>query len=137
MVALRKQILTHNWQWKQRTAHRAKVEEEFGGTGWCETTLPTEVFKDLLHAGRIKDPFVGTNEDEVQWVGESDWLYKTQFDLYQPLQDEQETVVLVFYGLDTYATVFLNGQEILKSEVPSVSMESELIRICFMNIEWM
>lgn len=72
--------------------------------------FPTNIHLDLLHHGKIPDPFLDTNEAAVQWVGEEVWVYQTSFSAPTALGQTQ----LVFEGLDTYATVFLNGKEILK-----------------------
>lgn len=65
---------------------------------------------------RIPDPFVDLNEQAVHWVGEKAWVYKTSFKAPAPSQDGASTSDLVFEGLDTFATVTLNGTEILKAE---------------------
>ena len=75
--------------------------------------FPTNVHLDLLHHGLIPDPYLGKNENEVQWVGEKSWVYKTNF-LAPDLATSR--AVLAFDGLDTYATVKLNGITILKTE---------------------
>lgn len=75
--------------------------------------FPTNVHLDLIHHNIIPDPLIGKNENVVQWVGEKAWLYRTTF-LCPDLQDAK--AVLAFDGLDTYATVTLNGTEILKTE---------------------
>lgn len=67
---------------------------------------------DLLAASAIPDPFIGKNESVVQWVHSKDWVYTCEFPA-QPVQ-ENEYVVLSFEGLDTFAVVSLNGQEILR-----------------------
>ena len=75
--------------------------------------FPTNVHLDLLHHGLIPDPYLGKNENEIQWVGEKSWIYRTNFPtpgLATP------RAVLAFDGLDTYATVKLNGMVILKTE---------------------
>ncbi|KAF9782269.1 beta-mannosidase [Thelephora terrestris] len=77
--------------------------------------VPTTVHVELLKAGRIPDPFVGLHEWDVQWVGEKEWAFKTTFtasndDLKAPNAD------LVFDGLDTFATVTLNGEKILETD---------------------
>ena len=76
--------------------------------------MPTNVHVDLLHNGIISDPFIGKRENECQWVGEKTWVYRGTFPT--PTVDSGEQTVLAFDGLDTYATVVLNGQEILKSK---------------------
>ncbi|KIM68561.1 glycoside hydrolase family 2 protein [Scleroderma citrinum Foug A] len=79
------------------------------------TNFPTTVHVELLKLGRIPDPFLGANEWEVQWIGESDWTFKNVFMVTDT--DLAETHVdLVFEGLDTYATVTLNGEVILETE---------------------
>lgn len=78
--------------------------------------FPTNVHLDLIANNLITDPFMGKNERDVQWVGEAVWVYKTMFT--GPFLGKGGIVkaVLAFDGLDTFATVLLNGQEILKTE---------------------
>jgi beta-mannosidase len=65
----------------------------------------------LLAAGIIKDPFFGENERSLKWIAECDWKYVLPFDSPTNLHDS-EIVHLVFDGLDTVATVILNGTEL-------------------------
>ncbi len=83
--------------------------------GWLPAEVPGTIHQDLLTAGRISDPYFGTNELDVQWVGERDWLYRCTFDLSSQMHEMQH-VDLCFDGLDTFATVWLNGTQILVSE---------------------
>ena len=76
--------------------------------------FPTNVHLDLMHHNIIPDPFVGKNETLVQWVGEKDWVYKTSFSSSEVPKGGK--AVIAFDGLDTHATVVLNGKEILKTE---------------------
>jgi beta-mannosidase len=65
----------------------------------------------------IPDPFINLNELAVQWVAEKDWVYKIHFMSPQKSDGQNDlTTELVFEGLDTFATVLLNGKEILKSD---------------------
>jgi hypothetical protein len=75
--------------------------------------VPTEIFMDLLEHSLIPDPFLKKNELDVQWVGEEDWVYSVTFP--SPRGGHSSKSELVFEGLDTYATVTLNGIEILKT----------------------
>ncbi|HZI33258.1 MAG TPA: hypothetical protein VFF11_13035, partial [Candidatus Binatia bacterium] len=52
-----------------------------GKNDWLSATVPGCVHTDLLAAGKIPDPFYRENEKVVQWVGESDWIYKRTFDV--------------------------------------------------------
>ena len=70
---------------------------------------------DLRRAGKIPDPFWGTNELELQWIEEHDWEYRLAFTAPEELFAEEQ-IELVADGLDTAATVRLNGREIGRGE---------------------
>jgi len=77
--------------------------------------VPGCVHLDLLRENLIPDPYLGMNETLVQWIGRTDWEYTTTFSIpSEALQEER--VDLVCEGLDTVATVWINGQEIGRSE---------------------
>lgn len=76
--------------------------------------FPTQVHLDLLSHKLIPDPYIGKNELEVQWIGEKVWVYRTSFK--SPTVEGSAKAVLAFDGLDTFATVVLNGQTILETE---------------------
>jgi len=83
--------------------------------GWLEGRVPGCVHLDLMAAGQIPDPFYALNELQVQWVEQQDWLYARRFRC--PAEAlEAERVELVCEGLDTYATVLLNGQEVGRAD---------------------
>jgi beta-mannosidase len=77
--------------------------------------VPGCVHTDLLRAGKIADPFWGTNEAGVQWIEERDWEYSTAFEADADLLRE-EVVELAADGLDTVATVRLNGRILARTE---------------------
>ena len=77
-------------------------------------TVPGCVHTDLLHAGEIKDPYYRDNEAGQMWIGETDWLYSRTFRVEQDLRDA-EKVLLHCDGLDTLATITINGREIGKT----------------------
>ncbi|KAI1809889.1 beta-mannosidase [Poronia punctata] len=77
--------------------------------------FPTNVHLDLLAHKLIPDPYIGKNELEVQWVGEKVWVYRTKF-VSPESQTKALKKVLAFEGLDTFATVVLNGKTILETE---------------------
>jgi beta-mannosidase len=94
------------WQFKQAE----KEDSEYLPVG----QFPTNVHLDLLHHKLIPDPFIGKNELEVQWIGETTWVYKTTFE--GPHVGAGSKAVLAFDGLDTFATVVLNGTTILETD---------------------
>jgi beta-mannosidase len=82
---------------------------------WQSATVPGNVHSDLLDNKRIEHPFIGANEDSLQWITATDWEYKTTFFV------DKETLLkkyieLNFEGLDTYASVFLNDSLILETK---------------------
>lgn len=79
--------------------------------GWFSATVPGDVHLDLLHAGKIPDPFYRDNESKLQWIEKAGWEYRTSI-AATPAILAREHVDLVFEGLDTACTIFLNGQRI-------------------------
>jgi beta-mannosidase len=64
---------------------------------------------------RIPDPFLGFNELQAEWVADKSWTYKVKLPQVREARDG-EVHVLAFDGLDTFATVKLNGEVILESD---------------------
>ncbi|MCS7186042.1 MAG: beta galactosidase jelly roll domain-containing protein, partial [Armatimonadota bacterium] len=80
-----------------------------------ERTIPAQVpgvvHLDLMRAGKLPDPFYRTNELAVKWVEEREWWYRRNFNVSAELLNH-DSVELVFHGLDTAATVWLNGEKV-------------------------
>jgi beta-mannosidase len=79
---------------------------------WLPATVPGTVHTDLIGNGVIDDPYYRLNELDVQWIDKTDWEYKTTF-LVDVNMLNRDRVQLDFKGLDTYADVYLNGEQIL------------------------
>ncbi|WP_029068496.1 glycoside hydrolase family 2 protein [Jonesia quinghaiensis] len=73
-------------------------------------TVPGSVHTDLLDAGLIEDPYIGLAEQRLAWMKDCDWQYTTQFTA-EPLTPG-ERCELIFEGIDTVATITLNGHHI-------------------------
>ncbi|WP_182901711.1 glycosyl hydrolase 2 galactose-binding domain-containing protein [Microbispora sp. H10830] len=75
--------------------------------------VPGCVHTDLLAAGLIEDPYLDDNEDRLTWIGRTAWSYETTF-TWEFAQDgtDDDRADLVCEGLDTAATLVLNGIEI-------------------------
>ncbi|CCC08012.1 hypothetical protein SMACR_01576 [Sordaria macrospora] len=98
--------INQNWEFRQADKEHSKFLPV--------AQFPTNVHLDLLHHGLIPDPFIGKNELDVQWIGEAQWTYKTNFK--GSGVPENGKAVLAFDGLDTFATVKLNGSTILETD---------------------
>ncbi len=75
-------------------------------------TVPGCVHTDLLAAGLIDDPYLDDNENRLAWIGRTGWSYSTSFTWSG---DEHERTDLVCEGLDTVATVTLNGVRVART----------------------
>ena len=84
-------------------------------TPWRSARVPGCVHTDLRRHQLIPDPFWGTNELQLQWIEERDWEYRATFTVPATLLTE-ELVELVSDGLDTVATVRLNGRLVARTE---------------------
>jgi beta-mannosidase len=123
--------LDKNWTFKQADKEDSKFLPV--------AQFPTNVHLDLIANNIIADPFIGKNENDVQWIGEVPWIYKTTFSTPARLETERGSVkaILSFDGLDTYATVVLNGKEILKTEsmfIPERVNVTEFLRYDAENV---
>lgn len=81
---------------------------------WYPATVPGTVHTDLIANEIIEDPFFRLNERGVQWVDKEDWMYETELTA-TAAETSSSNQELVFYGLDTYADVYLNGESILNA----------------------
>jgi beta-mannosidase len=79
---------------------------------WLPAMVPGSVHTDLVRAGKVPDPFYGTNEKGLQWIEHTDWEYRSSLIADEALL-AHERVDLVFAGLDTYAEVLVNGAKVL------------------------
>ncbi|GCE26059.1 beta-mannosidase [Dictyobacter alpinus] len=104
-----------SWQLKQRNPEIQLADDFVSTEHWLPATVPGVVHLDLLAADQIPEPFYGLNEAELQWIGERDWLYRNTFEVTNEDLAGAD-VVLCFDGLDTYASVWLNGVHILTSD---------------------
>ncbi|HEX3358108.1 MAG TPA: glycoside hydrolase family 2 TIM barrel-domain containing protein, partial [Tepidisphaeraceae bacterium] len=77
--------------------------------------IPGCVHTDLIRAAKIPDPYLDLNEYTLQWIGQTDWEYRTTFDANPKLFDH-ERIDLVFDGLDTIAKIELNGSLIAQTQ---------------------
>ena len=75
---------------------------------WIDGQVPGTVYSDLLTAGLVPDAYYRAEESAVQEVFDKDYEYTRTFMVTQELVDRDE-VTLCCEGLDTLATVSVNG----------------------------
>ncbi|OCB84833.1 glycoside hydrolase family 2 protein [Sanghuangporus baumii] len=116
--------LNKNWNFTQAGDGEKKIDE------WIPCKyFPTSVHVELRDTDgdhskyAIPDPFIGLQEWDVQWIGESDWEFKTKFGISKdPSLESTESTLkpfhvgegsciradILFEGLDTFCTVKLD-----------------------------
>ena len=76
----------------------------------CPITVPGDVQSALLAAGKIADPYFGSNETNVQWVGRREWTISREFVVDETVLGNP-SVILRLEDVDTFCTIFVNGTE--------------------------
>jgi len=84
--------------------------EQFDTSDWIDITAPGDVHQALIEAGRIEDPFYDRNEDKCAWMEGREWWYRISFESEEKPLRQDERFLLVFQGLDTFVTIWLNGE---------------------------
>jgi beta-mannosidase len=94
---------------------------------WLPATVPGHVHEDLRQNGVIPDPFTELSELGCQWVDEEDWSYKTTFEVQRDSGLPRR--VLRFEGLDTLATISLDGEVVARHENMFVPLELDVTHL--------
>ena len=79
-----------------------------------KATIPGTIHTDLFQNQLIPDPFFGDNEKQLQWIENEVWEYETHFTLSKT-EFKNQNIDLEFDGLDTFASVYLNGKLVLEA----------------------
>lgn len=107
--------------------------------GWCFwqedkpaekilATVPGVVQQDLIGQGILPDPNYRLGEDSVQWPEEHNWRYATAFRLTRRQLREHHQIDLLCEGLDTYADIFVNGEQVGESRNMFVPFKKNIRR---------
>ena len=109
--------LVNHWEFSQE-----------GDSIWKPATIPGTVQTDLLNLGEIPHPFIGTNEDSIQWISETNWNYKTKVSITEETLLKSKHFIR-FEGLDTYADIYLNDSLIMKTNNAFRSLEVDVSKV--------
>ena len=75
-------------------------------------SLPGDVHTALEKAGIIEDPYFGSNEYDVRWVSERDWILLRNFELAKlPTR-----ATLILDQVDTVAEIRVNGVKVISTD---------------------
>ncbi|MDI6782826.1 MAG: glycoside hydrolase family 2 TIM barrel-domain containing protein, partial [bacterium] len=88
------------------------ITPDYIPNGWIPAQVPGTVQQALLAAGRIEEPFYRDNAEKCKWIEHEDWWYRKEFYLVIPAKAgiSGQKITLDFDGLDTFATIYLNGK---------------------------
>lgn len=109
-------VLSLNGKWKltyfpEGDACPKNPKELFSlGQKSIRAEVPGNVELDLMQAGIIKDPFYGLNSKGLRQYEFYEWWYEREFAV--PAEWRDRDFELVFHGLDTIATIWLNGEKL-------------------------
>lgn len=84
------------------------------GAGWMPVTAPGDTYLALIAAGRLLHPFEGRHEADAAWVRTRTWWQRITIDA--PVAATGERVELVFDGLDTFASIYMDGELIARTD---------------------
>jgi len=114
------EILSLDGQWKLRELDFSKDYFDAApnvsdlSDDWLDVQVPGDVHPSLVKAGRIPDPFVDINSRHCAWIRQKSWYFKRPFEV--PNTFAGKRIMLVFDGIDTYATIFVNSQKVGQSD---------------------
>ncbi|MRN52699.1 beta-mannosidase [Paenibacillus monticola] len=78
---------------------------------WITAKVPGDVHSTLIERNIIDHPYFGHNDIKSRWIEDEEWWYRGQFN-YEITEKSDERHELIFEGLDTFATVFVNGLDL-------------------------
>ena len=107
--------LDQDWQVRIDPQDVAAAKAHPRAARWFAATVPGSVQQALIATRQVPDPFKGTNEAAIQWAGLTGWQYQRTLRL-TAAQLARDHLDLVFDALDTFATVAVNGQQVLTTD---------------------
>ena len=75
---------------------------------WRPALVPGGVHESLIASGELAHPFLDENEAAAAWIEQRAWWYRAEFTMCDRAR-EADRLRLVFHGLDTVASVWLNA----------------------------
>ena len=76
--------------------------------------IPGENCSALIEAGIVPDPYIGVNENDIQWVRNFNWTWTRNFEADADFL-KQKRIWLEIDSLDTVGEVFINEKKVLYS----------------------
>ncbi|MBN1540748.1 glycoside hydrolase family 2 protein [candidate division KSB1 bacterium] len=108
------QLFLNSWKCIDSPPGKGSANQLFASTlddsSWLQIEAPEDVHRALIDSGRIPDPFVDRNEVQCRWMEEREWWFRCTFNGPDSNPEADERLVLIFDGIDTFATIWLNSR---------------------------
>ena len=78
--------------------------------------VPGDIYTDLHAAGVIGDPLGAFGDFRTAWAGRTSWSYSRTFSVSAAQLAASGSALLVFEGIETNASVLLNGKAVLTAD---------------------
>jgi beta-mannosidase len=111
---MRELYLSSGWELRQRTKGRSLEEDLADAEGWLAAEVPSTAHEVLWRAGKLPNPYESPSLPRLVPTFEQDFIYRLRFAVPDALR--QGPLRLRCDGLDTFATVFLNGQKLAETD---------------------
>lgn len=97
------------------------VAEYYGLTA----QVPGGIYSDLTSNNIIEDIFYGYQDVNTRWVAKRNWIYHRYFEVTGNIFNKKH-VNIVFEGLDTFAAIKINNQDVASTENMFVQYEYDI-----------
>lgn len=101
--------LTDRWT---LTWRGSDIPATFRGVSEIPASVPGSPQYDIVRAGYGEDPLVGDNAIAYRWCERATFVYRREIEIAERGGIHE----LVFYGIDGFATVYVDGQELLRTK---------------------
>ena len=133
LYAQNKESISLNGAWKLAygtyDTNAPTTPDELKKKNWTEISakVPGNVELDLLASGKIKNPEVGNNIYDLRKYEAYQWWYSRTFE--SPRLNKGERVELVLEGLDCFGTIWINNQNVGKTENMLISHRFDITNL--------
>ncbi len=91
---------------------------------WIDASVPGSIYRDLLKAGYIEDPYFDVNSLHAEWVAGRWWTYRSVFTVNE--DQLKKPLFLRFDGIDYSAQIYVNGKKVGRHEGMYIPFESRI-----------
>ncbi|XP_072754584.1 beta-mannosidase-like isoform X2 [Anoplolepis gracilipes] len=103
-------ILNGSWRGTINICHKKSFPECNNDINF-NATVPGGVYTDLYRNNIIENNLFGRNDVNNRWIGNQSVVYDKNFNVNSDFLKARK-IVLIFYGIDTFANISLNGHTI-------------------------